>query len=333
MKNLKGSFILMLTAFIWGTAFVAQVSGADSVGTFEFNASRCFVASLFLGLVILFQDKVLKKKKNITQEAGIIKAGEGILQADADKMQADAKKAKTGANAHGWPVAGGILCGIALFFAMSFQQAGISAYPDNVAASGRAGFLTATYVVMVAVITQLKNRRFNGCVTISVIGTLAGMYLLCISDGISSIYHGDVLVLFCAVCFTMHILVIDRFSKEDSVKLSCIQFLVTGILSMLMCLFFEQPSISALMDVIWPMLYAGVMSSGVAYTLQMIGQKYAEPSVASIVMSLESVFAVLAGCVLLNEILSKRELLGCALVFLSVILAQLPQFKKKPDAS
>lgn len=310
MKNIKGSLILLITAFIWGTAFVAQTSAADSLGTFTFNAGRSFVAAAFLGILVLIRDC----------------CGPRFKRSDSAGMRARSEAAER-RNRASWPVQGGLLCGLMLFLAMSFQQAGIGAYPDGVAASGRAGFLTATYVVMVALCMQIRGRKTHPLVLVSIAGTICGMYLLCMSGGFSGIYVGDVLELCCAVCFTGHILVVDRYSDTDSFCLSCLQFLTAGVLSGVMCLF-EHVNGAAVIRAIPLILYAGVLSSSIAYTLQLIGQKYAEPAVASIVMSLESVFAVIAGWAVLHEVLSTRELLGCAFVFAAVILAQVPQFLK-----
>lgn len=307
MKNLRGSLILLLAAFFWGTTFVAQTSASEKIGTFTFTVSRCVVGSLFLGIVILLKDNVLLKK---TENA-------------TDKRK------------NSWPWIPGIMCGVVLFFAMNAQQFGIGLYPEEAAASGRAGFLTATYVVMVAVVVQIKGRKngdkLDGLVILSILGTVVGMYFLCMSKGFSGFYIGDAVELLCACCFTAHIMVIDNYSDVDSVKLSCMQFITSGLLSGIMCIILERPQMADILSAAGPILYAGILSSGVAYTCQMIGQKYAEPAVASIVMSLESVFAVLAGCIILNEVMSKRESLGCILVFASVILAQLPQFKKTKE--
>lgn len=299
MKNLKGSLILFTAAFFWGTTFVAQVNGSDHLGVFTYNASRSFVGFLFLLIVALLNDK--------------------------------RKKAKTGtATASSkWPVKGGILCGIVLFFAMATQQTGISLYPKQVAAAGRSGFLTAIYVVIVAVIVAIAGKKLQGFVVISVIGTICGMYLLCLKDGFSGIYIGDLFGLICAFCFAGHILVVDHYNKADCIKLSCLQFLTAGTLSLLACLFTEQIVIKDIIAAAPAIFYAGIFSSGVAYTLQMVGQKYTKPAVASIVMSLESVIAVVAGAIVLHEVLSGREILGCAIVFASVILAQVPGFLKK----
>ncbi|MGN0317015.1 MAG: DMT family transporter [Lachnospira sp.] len=287
MKNVKGSLILFVAALIWGTTFVAQVSGSNHIGVFTYNASRCFVGCLFLWVVSSAKDKRNGKKEK-------------------------------------WPVKGGIACGIILFLAMSAQQAGISLYPENVAAAGRSGFLTAIYVVIVAVIVSIVGRKLHILVLLSVMGTVSGMYLLCLKDGMSGIYTGDIFGLACAFCFAGHILVVDKYRNTDSIKLSCLQFLVAGIMSLIMCVTTEKIVIADVISSAVPILYAGVLSSGVAYTLQMVGQKYAEPAVASIVMSLESVIAAIAGAVLLGEVLAGREIVGCLVVFLSVIIAQIP---------
>lgn len=298
MKNLKGSLILFTAAFFWGTTFVAQVSGSNHIGVFAYNASRCFIGCIFLFIVSILNDN-----KKIT-------------------------KHKDRNNPSKWPFKGGIICGLVLFFAMSAQQAGIAFYPDNVAAAGRSGFLTATYVVIVAVVVSVIGRKIHGLVMLSVIGTVFGMYLICMTGGFSNIYKGDIFSLLCAFCFAGHILVVDKYRCTDSIKLSCIQFLTSGFLSFVMCLITEKIVISDIIFAAVPILYAGIFSSGVAYTLQMVGQKYAQPSVASIVMSMESVIAVVAGAVVLNEILAQREIVGCIVVFVSVIIAQIPEFLK-----
>lgn len=289
MKNLKGSAILLITAIIWGSAFVAQTSGAGSLGTFSFNALRGVVAALFLYALVIIRYLISKEKTR-------------------------------------WPVAQGLICGVILCAAMGFQQAGIAAYPEGVAASGRAGFLTATYVVMVAVFSVLLGKKAHLCMFLSTGICLVGMYLLCMANGLSGIYLGDILELLCAVLFTAHIIVVDRFNESDSIKLSLIQFVTCAVISGVLMLAFENLTYESIKLAAVPILYAGVMSSGVAYTLQMVGQKYAQPSVAAIIMSLESVFAALTGWLILNESLSGRELIGCVLVFAAVVIAQIPDF-------
>ena len=303
MEQSKGSLVLLLTAMIWGMAFVAQSAAAESIGSFTFNTARSFIgaASLFafLGLRKTFRKAPARAH---------------------DK--ASSKRV----------IGGGMLCGIILFLVVSFQQSGIAAYPDGVAAAGRAGFLTTTYVVMVALFELLAGKKLHPLVLLAAAICVIGMYMLCLSNGYSGIYLGDVLVFICAICLTAHILVIDHFSNLDSIQLSCFQFFVCGTLSLVAMLLFEKPSVVALLGAWLPILYTGVLSSGVAYTLQMVGQKYTRPAVASIIMSLESVFAAIAGWMILNERLSGIELVGCGLVFLSVILAQVTEFKKRDGA-
>ena len=271
MKNVKGSFFLLIAAFIWGTAFVAQTSAADNIEPFTFNTARSFVGAAFL-MVLIAARGLLRKNRQ---------------QAPAAESYEEKRRRQKRV------LMGGVFCGVILFFAMNFQQIGISIYPQEA---------VATLV----------------CV--------GGMYLLCMGGGWSGIYMGDVMELICAVCFTAHILVIDHFSDVESMKLCCGQFLVAGILSAAAMLLTESPDMGQLLGTWFPIFYVGVMSSGIAYTLQMVGQKYAPPTVACIVMSLESVFAALAGWIILTERLSSRELLGCVLVFGAVILAQVPQF-------
>ncbi len=302
MKNLKGSILLLIAAFIWGTAFVAQTSGSKFVPAFTFNAVRSFVGAIFLWLVHYLSDTQRKRR---------------IPEYVPGK----------------WPVKGGIICGLVISFAMGSQQLGIGMYPDGVAASGRAGFLTATYVVMVAVYSQIYGRKIHPLIVTSVVGVICGMYMLCMSGGFGAVYIGDVFLIICAICYTAHILVIDRFSSCDSIKLSCIQFVTCGIVSSVAALISDEIIIDNIINAAGSILFTGIMSSGVAFTLQMVGQKYAEPAVASIVMSLESVFSVIAGWLVLGEMLTHKEMLGCVLVFVSVILAQVPQFRKKAAVS
>lgn len=299
MKNLKGTLILLLTAMIWGIAFVAQSAAADDIGSFTFNASRSVLAAVFLLVVIVVRD-VFSKRKIIPEK----KEAKEILVA-------------------------GCVCGVCLAVAVNLQQIGIAAYPDGVAVSGRSGFLTATYVVMVAIVSVFVGKKLNASVIIAVVGCMAGMYLLCLSGGISNVYTGDVLCFLCAIAFTGHILSADRFSALDTVKVSFVQFTVCSVLSLIPALIFEKLDISSLAAAWLPIVYAGICSSGIGYTLQMIGQKFTGPAVASIVTSFESVFAALAGWVILGQGLSGTELAGCALVFIAIIAAQIPDLIKE----
>ncbi len=300
MKKFQGALLLLLASIIWGSAFVAQTSAADNINPFTFNASRSILAALFLGVVIAGRKAFTKsdKKKKIPLRRSVI---------------------------------GGALCGAELFIAMTFQQSGIAAYPAEAAASGRAGFITAIYVIMIPCVQRITGKKLRIPVIIAVSGCITGMYLLCMSNGLSGLYTGDLLVFLCAAGFTAYILTIDHFSDTDGIILSFIQFIVCSILSIICMLIFENPDINIILAAWLPIAYAGILSSGVAYTLQIIGQKTAEPTVASIVMSLESVFAALSGWLILGEILSAREIIGCILVFISVIFAQIPDIRRKKE--
>ncbi|MCI9449417.1 MAG: DMT family transporter [Clostridiales bacterium] len=300
MKQTKGVLLLLTTALIWGSAFVAQTSAADHIGSFTFNTARSIIAAIFLLAMIGIQ-KLSPKK-------------EGTAKSNVSPRRL---------------MFGGSMCGIALFAAANLQQLGIAAYPEGTPAAGRAGFITATYVVMVALFSWVFGKRPHALVFAASAGCIAGMALLCLSDGFSGIYLGDILLLSCAVCFTAHIFTIDHFADVDGIRLSCVQFLVCAVLSAAAALIFEDFSFTDLKGAWLPIMYAGILSSGVGYTFQIIGQKFTDPAVASIIMSLESVFAALAGWLLLHEHLSPRELTGCVLVFVSVVLAQIPGFIKK----
>lgn len=297
--NLKGTLILILTAFIWGTAFVAQTAAAGNISAFFFTGSRSVLACVFLFLFVALREKI--RRKNHPQRAPLFEAQ---------------------------TVKAGILCGIPLCIASNLQQIGITLYPQDAAASGRAGFLTATYVLMVAFYTLIKTKRFRPLVLFAGVICMAGIYFLSVSDGLHGIYVSDILILACAFFFAVYILLVDRYGTVDTIKVSCIQFTVCALLSLAAAFLFEAPAVSALRSAWFPTLYAGLLSSGVAYTLQMVGQKYAEPVIATIVMSLESVFAALSGWLILSEKLKGRELFGCVLVFAAVILAQFPERNK-----
>lgn len=222
---------------------------------------------------------------------------------------------------------GGICCGIALFAASNFQQIGIT-----YTTVGKAGFITALYVVIVPILGLFMKKRVSFLIWICVVLSVIGLYLLCMTEGNFSLAYGDLLVLICAILFSFHILIIDYFSpKGDGVIISCIQFFVCGILSGIVMLFVENPSMENLVIAKWPILYAGVLSSGVAYTLQVVAQKGVNPTVASLILCLESVVAVLAGWLILGQDLTSRELVGCLLMFAAIVLAQLPAPKKKKE--
>lgn len=290
-RRSTNNILLALTALIWGSAFVAQSVGMDYLGPFTFNSVRSFLGGTVLLPVIFFTRRQREK------------SGEG--------------KAETGDRKT--LVIGGICCGTALAAASSLQQIGL-VYTS----AGKAGFITALYILIVPVLGLFFGRRAGMKVWIGVALAVAGMYFLCITDGFS-ISKGDFLVFLCAVIFSVHILVIDHFApKVNGVSLSCLQFFVCGVLCAVPMLVQEQPRFGEILEAWMPLAYAGVLSCGVAYTLQVIAQKNTDPTVASLLLSLESVFSVLTGWVILGERLSGRELFGCALVFAAVVLAQIP---------
>lgn len=291
----------ILAAFIWGTAFVAQDLCADSIGAFAFNATRYFIAVLALLVVILISDKLKKNKPTLT---------------------AQEKKA---ANKQLW--LGGLCCGAALAIASNFQQAGLVAGTD----AGKAGFITALYVVLVPVFGLFFKRKVSLPTWIAVVLSVVALYLLCIK-GDFSLAPGDLLVLVCAVCFAIHILVIDHFTAYcDGVKLSCLQFLFAGIISTICMFIFEDVDFAAILSCALPLLYVGIFSCGVGYTLQILAQKDSNPTVVTILLSLESVFAVIAGAIILKQQMTVREYIGCAIMFAAVILAQI-QFPARQKA-
>lgn len=302
---LKNSLLLLLAAIIWGIAFVAQSVGMDYVGGFTFNAVRSLIgAAVLVPLILVFESK----KSTDTTTAKIASHS----RPTSNTVSYIQKRKDL--------IISGISCGICLCLASNFQQFGI-----KYTSVGKAGFITACYIVIVPIIGLFLGKKCSKFIWAAVVMALIGLYLLCITDGFS-IGKGDLLVLVCAFLFSVHILVIDHFSpKVDGVKLSCLQFLTCGILSGIPALLFERPSFSAICQAWMPILYAGIMSCGVAYTLQIIGQKNMNPTVASLILSLESCISVLAGWVLLGQQLSTREILGCVIMFAAIILAQLPQ--------
>lgn len=293
-KKLFGNLVLLLTALIWGCAFVAQSSGMDYVGPFTFQTSRSILGCLVLIPFIFANDAV--KKKNNTYEK---------------------QNPKT-------LILGGILCGTALTVASGLQQYGM-----QYSTAGKGAFITAMYIVLVPILGLFMKKKVNPIIWISVILGALGLYLLCIKEDFS-LGEGDIYLILCAVAFSFHILIVDHFSaKVDGVKLSCLQFGVMFILSAIFMFMTETSNIADIKAAWLPICYAGIMSCGVGYTLQIVGQKYTEPTVASLLMSLESVFAVIAGIILLKEAPSAKEWLGCASMFAAIIIAQIPQKPKE----
>ena len=302
-SNLKGSIILITAALIWGLAFVAQSGAAGLVPPFIFNALRSFIGAAALYIFNLF----INKK-------------EGFKFFPQNKSD---KKAY---------ITAALVCGICLAVSINFQQFGIALYPKGVASEARAGFITALYVILVPIFSVFLKKKISVSVWVGVTVAIFGIYLLCFSGGIGGIYLGDILIFACAISFSLHIMAVDKYvGFTGGIKLSIMQFTVAGVISFVLSLIFETDSIiiSNILSAAPQILYLGIMSSGVAYTLQIVGQKYAEPAVASISMSLESVFAALGGWIISGNILSLRELVGCALVFFAIVIAQLPPSHKK----
>lgn len=298
MKNkLKGSISLLVATIIWGSAFVAQSVGMDYIGPFTFLAVRCALAVLFLIPLIFIFD--IGKKDGMT-----------YLSRWKNK-----KLWKTG-----------ILCGVALFFGSGLQQIGLQ-YTD----AGKAGFITAMYIVLVPVCGLFLKKKPPFSAVISVVIAVFGLYLLsCV--GVTQVNVGDIWLMGCALAFAIQITLVDELAQElDGLRLNCIQTLVSCILGTVFMFLTEEPKVENILPCWQSICYAGILSSGVAFSLQIIGQKDLEPTAASLIMSMESVFAVIFGCLLLNEQLSPPEMSGCLLVFIAVILSQLPAsiFKKK----
>lgn len=299
MNKFRNSSFLLLTSIIWGLAFIAQSVGMDYIKPFTFNGIR----SLIGGVVLIPLVFILRCRAN----------RRGELQKENKKVL----------------ITGGICCGVILFIASTLQQ-----YALVDTSPGKAGFMTALYIVIVPMIGGFTGKKTGIKLIIAVIASLIGLYFLCFDGEKFTLAPGDIYLILAATMFSIHILVIDYFSpKADGVAMSCIQFIICGLLSVLPIILFEKPELSAIIDTKAAILYAGVMSCGVAYTLQIVGQKGVNPTLASLILSLESVFALLGEFVYSKitgnpSTLSHREIFGCAIVFFAIILAQLPDKRK-----
>lgn len=307
-KSLRASLMLLLTAFIWGVAFVAQDVAMDSVQPFTFNGARMVLATAVVFVFSLVWDKLAAK--NSTQDFET--TGAGVPFSQMTKAQRRVL------------CLGGVCCGAILALASSLQQIGI----QQGASAGKAGFVTALYIVLVPVCGLFLGKKLRPVILLAVALSVAGLYLLCITGGFE-ISPSDVYLILCALAFSGHILAVDHFSRRtDCVKMSCLQFLVTAVLCLLMAFIFEKPDWQSLRACAVPLLYAGVLSGGAGYTLQIVAQKDTDPTVASLIMCLESVFAVLAGWLILGDQMTAREYLGCFLMLCGILTAQWPD--KKP---
>ncbi len=294
---IRQNVLPVLAALIWGTAFVFQSVGADYVGPFTFNAARTAVAFLFLLVLCAVLRLVRRKKGGSEAETSPAYRRELLL--------------------------GGLCCGVALTVASNLQQKGLES-----TSPGKGGFITALYIVIVPIMGLFLKKKAPKSIWLGIVLAVAGLYCLCITEEFT-ISSGDFYILLCAVCFAGHILIIDHFTqKVDGVEMSCIQFFVAAVLSAIGMAVTESPTWEALRLCAWPILYVGIFSSGVAYTLQIVAQKDSNPTVVSLLLSLESVFATLAGALALGDRMSGKEYFGCVLMLAAVVLAQLPERKR-----
>ena len=305
MKRYFSSFLMLIAAAIWGFAFVAQKK-AEAVPAFTLVFARSLLGTVFLFFLIILLDRVLRTGRRLVSKKGL----------DFTKTE----------------IIGGTCCGIILSIASVLQQSGMNNGTD----AGKSAFITALYVVLVPVFGLVLKKRAPINAWFSVGIAVVGFYLICITDGFS-LEFSDALVLLCAVVFAVHILVIDRFSpKCDGVRMSCIQFAVVTVVTLIFSLILESPmKLDAIGASIWPIVMLGIGSSGIAYTLQIIAQSRISPAVAAIIMSLESVFGLLSGVIVLGETMNTRQYIGCAIVFVAVLLSQLDfsEFGKKGTKS
>lgn len=298
--KIKNAGLLFLTAVIWGVAFVAQSVGMDYVGPLTFNCVRNILGGVvLLPLIWYFHRKRARSSRT-------------VVIPGARKMV----------------VLGGICCGVALCLASNVQQIGI-----QYTTVGKAGFITACYIIIVPILGLFFKKKCGAVILVAVALSAVGLYLLCMTDSGLGVNRGDMLMLVSALLFSIHIMLIDYFSPAvDGVVMSCIQFFVCAGLSGLGMFLFESPHISQILSAWAPVLYAGLLSSGAGYTLQIIGQKGMNPTVASLILSLESSIAVLAGWAILHQTLTPKQLLGCALMFGAIVLAQAPVGRKAKRA-
>ena len=298
-RKILGNALLILTAMIWGTAFVFQRTGMESIEPITFNAARMALAAVAVGAVSVVTAPAEKKRF----------AGERITGPGEEQHRAYNRNT----------LIGGICCGTFLAAASIFQQMGI-VYTT----AGKAGFITAMYMLLVPVIgTVFFHKRNSWIVWLAVLIGVAGMYLLCMTEGFR-LTRGDTLVCICALLFSGHILCCDHFVQlGDPIRISAIQFAACTVLSAIAAVILEQPTWDKIVSAAIPILYCGLISGGLGYTLQIIAQKFTDPTIASLLMSLESVFAVIAGTLLLGERMSTRELMGCVVMFAAIVLVQI----------
>ncbi|MBO5936290.1 MAG: DMT family transporter [Clostridia bacterium] len=298
-NSIIGSIFLALAAIIWGSSFVAQTAGAEFVGPFTFISVRSLLGSVALLPVIFVMDSLKKKSK--TQEY------KKMTKADYKYL-----------------FIGGSICGVVLCAASCLQQLGI----DGGTAPGMAAFITALYILLVPIFSVVLGKKIRPVIWVCVGVSIVALYMLCVKEG-GRVQGSDLYVLACAVCYAVHILVIDKVSpKLDGVRLSAMQFVIAGLLAAIPMFIFEEVSLEALKAAAPSIAYSGIMSSAVAFTLQILGQQKTEPTIATMIMSLESVFGVITAMIVLSQVPTAREAIGCVLMFAAIIVAQLPDKKK-----
>ncbi len=315
-RQLKSSLLILLATFIWGTAFLAQKDGGR-IGTFTFNGIRFLIGGAFLLPVIYVLDKLREKAAAKTGHSDEPKDGEQGFD-DPDDGGVDMGWSKT-------VFKGGIACGVVLFIASSLQQYGVL-----YTSLGKTGFITALYAVFVPILSIALGKAVHLRTWIAVAIGMLGLYLISMYGESFTIAYGDRFIIGCAVGFAVQILMIDYFSpKVDPVKLAAVEFLTLGLISVPFMFIFENPNLPDIISVLPSLLYASILSSGVAYTLQIVGQRYAEPTQAALVMCMESVFSMLTGMIVLGERMAAHEYIGALLIFIAVVMTQLPERKQE----
>ncbi len=293
--NIKGSLLLSSVAFVWGLALVAQTGAAKHIPPFLISALRSIIGAAFLFLIYLLQC-ICTKRPLLPQDGTVRKHC----------------------------LLGGVICGVMLTVSINFQQFALLYYPAGTAVEARAGFLTTLYVVIVPILSLFFGKKLSRGTWPAVLLAMVGIYFLCFGQGVNGIYLGDILMLICALCFSFHIIAVDYFAdRVDPLLLSCLQFTVCGTLSGLLSLGMERTDVTSVAAAAPSLLYLGILSCGIGYTVQIYGQRFAEPAVASISMSLESVFAALGGWLISGNRMTGREIFGSALMFSAILLVQL----------
>ena len=334
-KKSRGNLLLLLVSFIWGSAFVAQSSGMDYVGPYTYNMTRNVLAFFFLIPVVWFMERVqntstaedtfgpedeVKGQTSLTHMSDTVDFPSERMKSERENVKRTRKTFWDVIRANRVTLIGGVCCGLALSVATTFQQVGIT-----MTTAGKSGFITALYIILVPIMSIVLGKKIPRIIWFCVGLAIVGFYLLCVKENFT-ISPGDVLTLICAVCFSAHIIIIDYFTSKnvDGVKMSCIQFGVASVVLTPLMFAMESPSMHSILSAWVTIGYAGILSSGVAYTLQIVAQKDTDPTTATLIMSLESVFAALSGWVILHEVLLPKELLGCLIVMVAVVLAQIP---------